>query len=82
MESFRYRVAKRIQAARTTGVRPQNILARATEGKRILPGARKEESLIAGGSMGGARHLCRFTIRLFEGMARFQAFVTSEVEAA
>src|SRR3989442_2107602 len=29
----------RLQAARATGVRPQNILAGATEGKRILPGA-------------------------------------------
>jgi len=37
---------------------------------------------MAGDAMGGARHLCRFTIRLFERMARFQAFATSGVEAA
>jgi hypothetical protein len=37
---------------------------------------------MAGDAMNGARHLCRFTIRVTEGMARFQAFATSGVEAA
>jgi len=37
---------------------------------------------MAGDAMDGARHLCRFTIRLSDGMARLQAFATSGVEAA
>jgi hypothetical protein len=37
---------------------------------------------MAGDAMRGARHLCRFAIRLFKGTAWFQAFATSEIEAA
>jgi hypothetical protein len=47
--------------------------AKASRGKR---------SEMAGESTDGARHLCRFIIRLSDGMACFQACSNSEIEAA